>query len=336
MGSTRKKLLLVIAAAFTFSTVLVGCGRDTVVKVNGRRISREEYYSRLEHLPYTDPTTGERMEAGNYVLLGLINEVLVVRLAEKKVVPPTEDQIREATADAERDPRFRPSMKELGFTEDQIREMVRVRQALFNLQTRGVKVTDKEVRDYYKKNKLTIFTTPEQAEAKIIIAKDRADADKAMAMLKKGMSFETVVGRISVETISASRGGYIPAISRNEENVPKPVRDMLFKMRPNNYSQPIPYSDGQYVIFKLLQRRKERTKKFEEVQYAIRQALMTEKGRRKNPNLEKELAEFKEKADINVSIVRYRDRLIPKALEQGKVETGAKAEKQGKKEAPKR
>jgi len=336
MDSVRKRLLLVIATAFMCSTVIAGCGRDTVAKVDGRRISREEYYARLERLPYADPTTRQQVEAGAWVLQGLINEVLLIRLAEKKGATPTKEQISERLREAEREPKFRTWLKRMGITEDQVRERMQIEQAFFNLQTKGVTVTKGEVRGYYDKNRRTLFTTPEQAEVEVIFAKNKADADKAMSMLEKGMSFETVARKISIEPTSASQGGYIPPISRNNESIPKSVRDIIFGTKPNQYTQPIQHGDGEYLIFKLLQRRKERTQKFKEVEYAIRQELMSEKGRRKgNINIDRELTELREKADIHVGIERYKSLLLPQAVKGAKIGTEGKMGTEGKGETPK-
>ncbi|HUV05133.1 MAG TPA: peptidyl-prolyl cis-trans isomerase [Armatimonadota bacterium] len=336
MDSVQKRVLLVIAAAFVCSAIIAGCGRGTVAKVDGRRIGREEYYSRLQRLPFTDPNTRQQTEAGAWVLDGMINEVLLVRLAEKEGVPPTGEQVRQRTEEAKKEPAFRTWVRGKGITEDELRELMRVEQAVFNMQTKGVKVTDKEVSDYYGRNKLVRFTTPEQAEVRVIFAKNKADADKAMSMLKRGMTFETVVSTMSVEPNSARQGGYIPAIGRHDDRIPQPVREMIFGLKPNRYTEPIPYTEvegqRQYLIFKLVQRRKERTQKLAEVKYAVQQQLMLEKGSQKGAvDIERKMAEFRKKVDIHVGIVRYKNVLVPPTPE-----AKGKKEVEGKTEAPKR
>jgi foldase protein PrsA len=314
MDSMRRKLVLVITAIFVVSTLISGCGKGTVAKVNGRRITREEYYSRLERLPYVDPANPRRRtEAGLYVLETLINEALVLGLAEKEGVAPTEEQVKERMAESQKDPDLARTIRAMGMTQDQLKRVMEVQQAIFNLQTKGVKVTDKEVREYYEKNK-DKFTIEERIDSSVIVLKDKADADKAMRMLKKDkISFATVARELSVDEISKQRGGEVyPPITKNDRRLPPEVLKKLFSASDGEIVGPIqqasltPNGPPSYLIFQVRKHYKARTRTLPEVRYNIWQQLMIMKsGEKRSRELEKEMEQFRKKSDIKIEIERY-------------------------------
>ena len=331
MGSTQKRVLLAIIATIVLATFVVGCGRSGVVKVNGRKITRQEYNKRLERLPYRDPVSGQPMEAGAWVLQQLINEELILRLAEKERVVPTEEQIKERIADAQKQPGFAGNLKASGLTRDELRELMRVKQAAFNLQTKGVKVSDKEVKDYYEKSKEAQFTTLERVYVAAVFTKTEADAEKAMDLLDKNVEFGTVARTLSIEPNSAKQDGRLGVpITRGDQEIPESVQELLFGTPKGEYTKPIPYGEGTYVIFKILQHHPKTTEKFADVKHRINEALMLEKGGEKNVDLGQELVKFRETAKIEVSIQRYKDLLTPKKAEEKEAE--GKEDKKGEAE----
>jgi len=321
MDATYKRVFLLVAAAAVLATFVVGCGRSGVAKVNGRKITRQEYFSRLERLQYRDPTTNQPIEAGAWVVQRLISEELLLRLAEKEGVAPSDQQVRERTVQAHKQPGFTAGVKASGITPDQLKELLRVEQALFNLQTRDVKVADKEVRDFYDRNKDTSFTTPEQAEVAAIFLNSKAEAEEAMGLLAKKVDFGTVAARMSKEPNTAKQEGRLPVpITRGDRNIPEYVQKAIFSTPKSRYTNPIAYGEGGYVIFQMIQRHPKRTRRFEDEKYRIRQQLMVQKGIEKQINVEQELAKFRETAKIDIGIERYKKILVPEEAEGKKTE----------------
>lgn len=306
MTRAQYRVFIATLVLTAFSVVLAGCGRGTVAKVNGRRISRAEYYDRLERLPFTDPRTGQRVEAGAYVLGRLIDEVLVLKLAEQEKVPPTEEQVENRTAEFQKQPAFAAGLRASGLSKDQIKELMRVDQAFFNLQTKGVKVTEEEIKEAYEANKNTQFTTPEQLEVAAIFAENKKSADRAMSMLAKGIAFGTVAREISSDRKSAENEGRLPnPIIRGDRRIPESVQNIVFNTPKGKYTQPIFDGKG-YVIFKILDHQKQTTRKLKDVRYIIWQQLMLNKGAKKNPDVQEQLDKLRQKSDISVNIERYR------------------------------
>jgi foldase protein PrsA len=300
-------------AVSAVAVFISGCGRGVVAKVNNRKITENEYYSRLEHLPVPGPN-GQKVEAGVVVLQRLIDEELVLRLAESKGVPPTDQQVDERYAQLKKGKSFKDQLKQAGITPDQVKQMLRVEQAAFNLQTRGVKVSDAEVNDYYKKNLQTQFTQPEHAFVAVILTKTHADAEKAMSMLSK-LPFDTVARNVSMDASSKTNGGKLPrAIVRGDRSLPKNIQDAIFSTAVNKYTEPLPFTNGEYVIFQVLQHDPKTTQQLDpDLKYNIRQTLMVQKGTLRKNNLDQDLAEFRKTASIQVFINRYKDQLTQKA-----------------------
>lgn len=309
MSSANRRAILALIALAVLATFVVGCGRGTVAKVNGRKITRQEYYDRLERMPYTDPATNQQNEAGATVLDRLVTEELILRLAEKEKVGPTEQQVKERMEQTMKTPGFAAQMKASGFSKQQFKERMQVEQAAFNIQTKGVVVTKKEARDFYEKNKdLPPFTTQEQATVGALFLANKADTEKAQTLLKKGVDFGTVASMLSKDPVSSKQGGRLGRpIIRGDKNIPAEIQDIIFKTKTNDYTEPIPAgTGGGTVIFKVIRHRPTKTQPFSDFEYLIRQRLSVEKGVAKQIDINKQLEAFRKTAKIDVAIERYK------------------------------
>jgi foldase protein PrsA len=309
MSSAGRKALVLILAAAVVSTFLTGCGKSTVAKVNGRKISRQEYYNRLERTPMGNQN--QQVEAGMVVLRDLINEELLLRMAEKEKVAPTDQQVNERYAEMQKQPQFAARIKESGLTKDQAKDLIRILQAHFNLQTRGITVPDKDVKAFYEKFKKTQFTVPENADVAAIFCESKADADKAMAMLKKGVEFATVAAQLSSEPNSKERGGrLLRPVYMNDPYLPEAVWKKVLSTKKGEYTEPISDKTGN-AIFKVIRHNPAKTQKYDEVRFFIWDGMMREKGQQKW-NVDADLNKFRETAEIKIMIDRYAEKLLPK------------------------
>lgn len=315
--SSRLKVALLAIVAVVFATMVVGCGQSVVAKVNGTKITKQEYYSRLEHLPVTGPG-GRQVEAGATVLQRLIDEVLVLDLAEKEKVSPTDKQVSERLADMQKRPGFKAKLRQAGLTSDQFKEMLRVEQAAFNLQTKDIKVSDSEVKSFYDQNKQTQFTTPEHVFVAAIFAKSQADADKAMELLGKEVKFGTVARQLSADKASRERDGRLDrAIVRGDKSIPESIQNVVLNTPPGKYTKPISSGKGTSIIFQVVEHKPQKVQPFSDVAYTIRQQLMLQKGSGKNNSLDEDLSKFRDSAKISVMIERYKSTLLQeKSLEK--------------------
>src|SRR3954463_1074923 len=67
-------------------------------------------------------------------------------------------------------------------------------------------VSDKAVQDFYNKNK-SRFAQPEKRDLRVVLTKEKADADKALAALKDGDSWKSVAKKYSIDDASKAEGG---------------------------------------------------------------------------------------------------------------------------------
>jgi parvulin-like peptidyl-prolyl isomerase len=310
MSSITKRVLFFVVAASLIATFMVGCGRGVVAKVAGRKITRQEYYDRLERLPYADQQSGQTMEAGALVLQRLITEELILRLADKERCGPTDQQINDRIASAMKQPGFAANLKKTGVSKEQFREMMRVEQGAFNLQTRGVKVTPDDVKAFYEQNKSTMFTAPEQVYLAGIFLNSKSEADKAMALLKSGVEFGTVARTMSKHP-SAKMDGKLAPISRGSRGIPQAVQDIVFATPKDKWTNPIASGGGSYAIFQVLQHIPKKEQRLADVQNVIHDRMMLQKGVQKNANLNEELTKFRDTSKIDVMVERYKSYILP-------------------------
>ena len=323
MSDTQKRALLAVAAMVVLAMLIAGCGRNVVAKVGGHKITQQEYYDRLERLPYRDVSSSKQTESGEWVLERLITEELILRLADKEKVTPTDEQIDKRLAELRKQPGFETKMKDSGFTKDQLSELIRIDEAVFNLQTKGVKVTDAEIKAYYNENKDARFTEPESSYVSAIFVNSRADADKAIKLLEKGVDFGTVCRSLCSEPSLAARDGEIevPIVRGDDSRVSKAVQDVIFNTPVGKFTKPISGGNSGYVIFKVREHQSQKTQKLADVEYQIKQQLMIEKGKAKNINLEDQMTEFRKSAKIEVNILRYKKQLLQKGTAAAPEET---------------
>ena len=312
MSSANRRVVLALVVLGVLAMVAAGCGRGTVAKVNGRKITRQEYYNRLERLAYTDPTTRQQTEAGASVLDRLVTEELILRLAEKDKVGPTEHQIKERVDQTMKTPGFAAEMKRQGFSKEQFKERMRVEQAAFNIQTKGVHVSTKEARDFYEKNKnLPPFTTEEQATVGALFLRNKADMEKAGSLLNKNVDFGTIASMLSADPVSSKQGGRLGRpVVRGERDLPTQIQDIIFGTPTSQCTKPIPAGDN-WVIFKILEHTPKRTRPFSDFEYIITQRLAVDKGVKKKIDINGELQAFRKTAKIEIAIERYKQFLTP-------------------------
>ncbi|MHB0998782.1 MAG: peptidyl-prolyl cis-trans isomerase [Armatimonadota bacterium] len=321
MRTVSKGVLLTVAAATVLSTLVVGCGKDSVATVDGVKISKQEYYERLEQQPAgVDQLTQKPMEAGAVVLKQMIDEKLLLRLAEKQKVSPTEEQVNERLAQIRKLPNFEARLKETGITIEQLKKDLLIQQAAFNIQVKGVKISDSKIKEYYDENKDTLFTDPESANVAAIFTKDKADSDKVVSLLKQGVDFATVAKQFSMDKKSAEQGGIIPSPIVREGGTPQILQDSILGTKEGEITKPIvlPGENGGYAIFKVLKHNDRRVKPLKEVEFTIRESQMRELAAKKNlPSVGEQLEKFKGEAKYDIKIAKYKSIVTPKKAEAG-------------------
>ena len=322
--TSGKRAILVVAALAVLAVMMAGCGGKTVAKVNGEKISREEYNKRLERMSI--PTAVGNQEAGVVVLNELINEKVIEQLAKKEGVAPTDEQIEYKWNLLKKSGNLARLTRQGGLTEDEVRQRIAAQQAFINYVTKGIKVTDKQVSDYFHQHS-NEFRQPERARVRMIINVGEQKSKKAEDFLKHGIAFETVA-RDLADNPNDRRNGGAEAIffkGMRVKDVPPEIVDKIVdvafktKIRQNSprfmVQGRVPGGPIQksWVILKVEEFLPKQDQKLPDVKGYLSENLALQQTRTKTA-IGKRLAAFDKKANVEVEIDRYKP--VVKALRE--------------------
>jgi parvulin-like peptidyl-prolyl isomerase len=195
--------------------------------------------------------------------------------------------------------KFDDYLKSSGFTLAQFRTGER-RQILgtriTKAVTKGVKVTDAEVKAYYATNKTSTYTTPAQrrvrhilvalnakgigvskkglADTKVDFAKSKALADRLYTQLVNGGNFVALVKKYSQDPGSKTKGGEYTDV---KGTFVKEFEASAFSLKIHQVSKPVKSQFGYHLIEALGPVKPGKTKTFDEVKKSIRTTLLQNK-----------------------------------------------------------
>ena len=143
---------------------------------------------------------------------------------------------------------FRKALKDAGFTMEDLRYQTRLQQLqekLVDKISKGVKdPTAKQISDYYEKNK-SQFGTQETRDLRIVLAKDKATAERAKQAIEDGESWATVAKRYSTDEGSKNQGGKLTVTKGNQEPA---FDDAVFAADKGDLLGPLKTQFGYYVV----------------------------------------------------------------------------------------
>lgn len=206
------KCLIALAALATASAGMAQVSPDRVmIVVNGEQIKGDQYFRRMEVLPNIGKLVGTQFVAespGFLTLQTIINEILMLQLAKKEGVYPTDAELN---ADVERRKKLAPEtyqeMLKIGFTDADFRYEALTQLCEFKIVTKGVNVTDFEVNKYYTDNPRK-FVIPKTYLLRTIVVTTPEGQNKVDDALKAGENFESVARKLSVDA-SKDAGGLL-------------------------------------------------------------------------------------------------------------------------------
>jgi len=135
------------------------------------------------------------------------------------------------------------------------------------------KVSDKEIRDYYEKNKED-FAPVSQVRLSHILLNTEEEAQKVLERLKKGEDFGQVAKKSSIDTVSAKKNGDLGFFSKGE--IPPDFRIAAVRLKTGEVSEPIKTKSG-YEIIKVTDKKVGQVIEFDKIKNLISQNLLAEK-----------------------------------------------------------
>ncbi|MDP1809169.1 MAG: peptidyl-prolyl cis-trans isomerase [Actinomycetota bacterium] len=218
----------------------------------------------------------------NASLDALITEELLRQEAKKENIKVPEAEIDAKIAQVKKmfpdQKQFDQVLKQQGITEAELRtkasEQIMAEKMLKKV-TGNITVSDKEMKDFYEKNKASM-TTPAQKHWRQIVVKDKAKADALLSRLKDDADFAKLAKANSIDETSKNNGGDLgPGV-----DLPPDVASAVKDVKVNELSDVVKSADG-YHIYQLVELKPARQKSFAEVKSQIKQYLEQNQQRAK-------------------------------------------------------
>ena len=252
------------------------------------------------------------------VLSLLISFEWIEREAEEQGVKVTDAEVKKSFEEQKKqsfpkDADYQKFLKDSGQTEADV--MMRVRlDALSNKirdkVTKGKdKVTDKQISDYYEKNK-SQFAQPERRDLSIVLTKTEAKARQAKAALDSGQPFKKVAKRFSIDDASKAQGGKLPAVAKGQQE--KAFDTAIFGADKGKITGPVKTQFGWYV-FKVDKVNAASQQTLEQAKATIKQVLASQNQQKALDTFVKDFRKrWKEKTDCREGYVTQDCKNAPK------------------------
>jgi parvulin-like peptidyl-prolyl isomerase len=291
MNRTLRVLSLVLAGVLLLS-VTACSNADWAAKVNGQVIKKSDITAQLDQLKATYPdmfkgTDGKTRtdEFFQRLLDQEISKVLVQQEAVKQGINISDAEINAKIDELKKgfpnDAAFQDALKKNNMTLDKLKEQEKIQiqsQKLLDKISQNSAASEAEMKDYYNKNKASLFTDKAAVHAAHILfdLKDQATAQKTLDQIKADPSkFADLAKKLSKDPGSATKGGdlgwptspYVPEFQKALDSLSKGQLD-----------QQLVKSQFGWHIIKVIEKRGETVKPYESVKAQIKQILMQQKN----------------------------------------------------------
>jgi peptidyl-prolyl cis-trans isomerase SurA len=293
-----------------------GCKRsdtpaDAMAKVNGEKISREtvEKYFKNQTSGAPQPPTGDQAASLRLsIIKQLIDEELMLQRARKLNLLAGDEEVdakfsefKAPYTQEEFDKRLKDSGMSLDDLKRDLRKSLTLEKLINKEITSKINITDGDISKYYNDHKaqfnliepqvhlaqivVTTSPSPQVGNLKNDKAQNEAEARNKIQMimnrLDSGEDFGTVAMNYSEQPGTANSGGDMGRIPESSLKQQPQLAAILNKLRPGQYTQPIPVTDPNtrrlagFQIIKLIAREPAGQRELQDprVQSVIRQNL---------------------------------------------------------------
>jgi len=233
--------------------------RIGLVSINGEIIKKDDFIKAVME------------QGGSNVLDWLIESKLIYQKAKEEGISISDkeiedriSQIRDSFGSQEK---FISFLSMYGLTEESLKEQLVPRLLAERIIVKGRDITDKELLDYFNKNK-SVFDEKEQLKLRHILLKTLEEAQQVEDELKKGGDFSKLAQERSIDTASKSQGGDLGWIGRGV--LDPALEKVVFALNAGERSPIVKTSFG-YEIVEVLDKKAPRSVTFEEVKDKVRE-----------------------------------------------------------------
>jgi foldase protein PrsA len=282
-----KKWIAVLAVVFGLVSVSA-CGSNNnsaVVDTKAGKITQEQFYKQLKD------------KYGDQVLQDMVYEKLLskkYKVSDKEVNDKI-DELMKQNKIANQD-QLKAVLAQNGKTLKDLKENVKFNLLVFKATTDGIKVTDKELKDYFNKNKDQYV----EVKASHILVADKKKADEIEQKIKNGEDFAKLAETYSTDPGSKDKGGDLGWFKKGV--MMKPFEDKAFSMKVGEVSDVVK-TDAGYHIIKLTGKKDSLSDFKSEVKDAVLQS------KAKNPQTV--LNKLVKDSDVKVKDKQFKDLFKP-------------------------
>ena len=262
MLSKSGRGLVLLGLVVALLTVLVGCGSRPAAIINGQKITENDLNKRL------------RQVDGKQVLTQLIETRIVKDAFTKAGLTITDEDVNQAITERfGTKETFQQQAAQAGInTEQYIEDSIKPQIMMEKLATAGIHITDADVQEFYEKNK-DAYNVAEKVTLRVILAPDKATADKVITALKGGAAFATLVTQYSIDPKTRESGGLLPNFDLKQ--APE-LATAVGGLKEGGYSQPIAVQD-KLLIVKLEKRTAAETRTYDQVKTEVKRDFLRSK-----------------------------------------------------------
>ncbi len=308
----QSRLIAVFAVAVAAAALAAGCGSqrqsvgaDDVAVVGDQTISKAQFDHLIDQAKknyaankqaWPDPGTQQYEALRKQAMQFLVQRAEFEQKASDLGIKVTDSDVdsqlatiksqyfgKSGKCDATCEQKFQAELKKQNLSLDNVRDDVRasvIQNKIYEKVTAGVQVSDKDVSDYYKKNKAQ-YVQPESRDVRHILVKKKALADQIYQQLLGGANFAALAKKYSTDPSSKNSGGKL-SISKGRQ-VPE-FDKVAFKLKTHQIGKPVKTTYGWHVIQALTPIKPQSVTKLSEVKTAIKQQLL---GQKKQTEMQK-------------------------------------------------
>ncbi|MCR1991620.1 peptidylprolyl isomerase [Bacillus subtilis] len=274
------KKIAIAAITATSILALSACSsgdKEVIAKTDAGDVTKGELYTNM------------KKTAGASVLTQLVQE----KVLDKKY----------KVSDKEIDNKLKEYKTQLGdqytalekqYGKDYLKEQVKYELLTQKAAKDNIKVTDDEIKEYWEGLK-------GQIRASHILVADKKTAEEIEKKLKKGEKFDALAKEYSTDTGSATNGGELGWISKDNEQLDSTFRKAAFKLKTNEVSDPVKTQFGYHIIKKTEERGK-----YDDMKKELKSEVLEQKLNNSNA-VQEAVQKVMKKADIEVKDKDLKD-----------------------------
>jgi parvulin-like peptidyl-prolyl isomerase len=292
---------LAFLALCSLALVAAGCGGSKSASLNSndvavagsKQITKDQFTSLMarakksydaQKRPFPKPGSTEYEQLKGQAITFLIQQAEFDQEAAQLGIKITDDKVNKRIDQLKKqfygnsDERYKKTLAQQGLTEDQAKDAVRaqlISEELFKKVTEKVKVSDKQINDYYDTHRAQ-YQQPETRDVRHILVQKKALADQLYAKLKAGANFAKLAKKYSKDPGSASNGGKL-TVSKGQTVAA--FDKTAFSLKKGELSHPLRTQYGYHIIQALSAIKPPQKTPLSKVKQSIRQQLEDQQKR---------------------------------------------------------